>query len=178
LKNIIHFYRQKVNSESPSGDQTVITFITDACNRIPVGSEARYKRLDKGISYEEFLTKISFHGLDESVRRDIADQAITPELMVIKGQLDTFFEDNDGSHKSVEERNAFFKGLFTRFGIIDGSQKINFGKTDLLFKIQNMVSPEINELINVYIGQLGGSINNNYYLKYLKYKNKYLKLKK
>jgi hypothetical protein len=112
--------------------------------------------------------------LAESVRRDIADQTITPELMVIKDQLDTFFKE---SHKT-EERNAFIKGLFTRFGIIDGSQKLNLEKTELLFNIQSLVSPEIKNFIHVYVVQLGSSINNNYYLKYLKYKNKYLKLKK
>ena len=174
LANIIYFYRQKIDRESPLGHQTVITFITDACNKIPEGLEEGYKIQDKGILYDEFLSRIPFYGLAESVRRDIADQTIAPELIVIKDQLDTFFKE---SHKT-EERKAFIKGLFTRFGIIDGSQKLNLEKTELLFNKQSLVSPEIKNFIHVYVVQLGSSINNNYYLKYLKYKNKYLKLKK
>ena len=100
-----------------------------------------------------------------------------PELSNIVQDLNEFFEGTGGREKPRSEINSFFKELLINRGISDATGKIDLHKIGFIEELHEKVAEDVIVRLNTYVSLelAGGSITNKYYLKYLKYKNKYLK---
>jgi hypothetical protein len=175
LENIIQYYRQKIDADPMYGPQTIITIITFACNEIiDPAVKHRYDMQDKGISYEDFRSKSQFQGLSKDLQEEIELQSIVPKLTSLYDQQIKI------SNTSILKNDLSIQ-LLILAGIAGEDEMIKRDKIYLLDKlVQRGLRDKIYILMRSYIEKNlgGGSIKNKYYLKYLKYKNKYLKITK
>ena len=180
LENIVKHYRHKIDSDPTLGPDTVITIITFACNKIDASVKAQYEARDGGISYQEFKRRSPFIGLSQELLDDMSllKRQHVPKLSIIARELNRFFEEFNGRKKSKPKVDGFIKKLLILCGISDATGKIDLDKIGFTEQLKGKVADDVIILLNDYISGLefaGGSITNKYYLKYLKYKNKYLK---
>jgi hypothetical protein len=174
LEDIIRYYRRIIDDDPSYGRETIITFLTFACNKIEDPAvKSSYDRGDQGILYEEFSEKISKHSLDPEAREDFdIQQTIVPRLNLLYVKKSGFI------HSDNDKKKLGFR-LLRESGI-----SIRYDKIHLLNKLREAgLNPNAYKLMidcikGVYGHSGGSSIENKYYLKYLKYKNKYLKITK
>ena len=178
LENVIKFYRDKINLSH--GKETFITIITTACNKIPSDLMANYTAKDKGLLYKEYITSTHFtpEEFSPGTQQDIAAQAASAQVLQSVVIINRFFGKNNGANKTAEEINDFLNKLFIKIGIVTDRTFDPDRVTLYILQIKDSVHPVIIDFIKRHFGLLGGSINNNnYYLKYLKYKKKYISFK-
>jgi hypothetical protein len=206
LEQIVEYYRAEVNKTD--GPETIMTIITFACNNFESGVDVgQYKTLDKGITYDEFFDKINLKlalverlgsaGTLRAIEEHTENErliSLIPFVKTAEQNIERFLLklDTEPSTMSLEPRqkdrvlNSEIRKELIKALKLSGSNTI----WDNLGLLQYIENPTVKEAIEKYIltlpetgsnesaSLLGGYIQNNYYLKYQKYKNKYLNLHK
>lgn len=171
LENVITYYRNKIDNDTNYGPNTVITIITCACNKLPDGTDiALYNENNKGILYDDYIKKSTFNGLETEYNEwTIQTESYIDNIEVLKDTLNTI------SIESAEHiRYGDYYSILKDYKILNDHGTLNYHKIDFLNQLRDIgLKQEIYEDLQQYINNL----LNEYYLKYLKYKNKYLQIK-
>jgi hypothetical protein len=197
LEKIVRYYRDEV--DRTDGPETIMTIITFACNNFVFGVDVdQYKARDKGITYDEFFDKINLklalverlgsagtlRAIEEHTENEQLRKLI-PLVKTAEQNIERFLHKLDNEPSTVLLNNEIRKELTNTLKLSDTNTI-----WDNLWLLDYIENPKVRKAIEKYIltlpepgsnesaSLLGGYIQNNYYLKYQKYKNKYLNLHK